>query len=108
MNGKNQVMRSPPHLHFYNTIASGVIKRFLENLLPEGKGLDDLTSFTHISKNNIKVCNNIRKALDGHTIDMTLLSNAEKIFIDKLHQLISKRVDTLALSADEMLKASYE
>jgi len=42
-----------PHLVFGKTISSGVIKRFLENLLPEGKGLDDLTSFTHISKNNI-------------------------------------------------------
>ncbi len=42
-----------PHLAFGRTISSGLIKRFLENLLPEGKGLDDLTSFTHISKNNI-------------------------------------------------------
>ena len=42
-----------PHLAFDKTISSGIIKRFLENLLPEGKGLDDLTSFTHISKNNI-------------------------------------------------------
>jgi len=42
-----------PHLTFGKTIASGVVKRFLENLLPEGKGLDDLTTFTHISKNNI-------------------------------------------------------
>ena len=42
-----------PHLSFGKTITSGVIKRFLENLLPEGKGLDDLTTFTHISKNNI-------------------------------------------------------
>lgn len=42
-----------PHLRFKSTISSGTIKRFLENLLPEGKGLDDLTAFTHISKNNI-------------------------------------------------------
>lgn len=42
-----------PHLTFDKNITSGAIKRFLENLLPEGKGLDDLTSFTHISKNNI-------------------------------------------------------
>ena len=42
-----------PHLAFDETLSSGAIKRFLENLLPEGKGLDDLTSFTHISKNNI-------------------------------------------------------
>jgi len=42
-----------PHLSFGSEISSGMIKRFLENLLPEGKGLDDLTAFTHISKNNI-------------------------------------------------------
>ncbi len=42
-----------PHLNCDNNITSGAIKRFLENLLPEGKGLDDLISFTHISKNNI-------------------------------------------------------
>lgn len=42
-----------PHLPFDVEISSGSIKRFLENLLPEGKGLDDLTAFTHISKHNI-------------------------------------------------------
>ena len=42
-----------PHLPFHELVSSASIKRFLDNLLPEGKGLDDLTSFTHISKNNI-------------------------------------------------------
>lgn len=42
-----------PHLSFDSDISSGTIKRFLENLLPEGKGLDDLIAFTNISKNNI-------------------------------------------------------
>lgn len=42
-----------PHLPFDGEISSGALKRFLENLLPEGKGLDDLTAFTHISKHNI-------------------------------------------------------
>lgn len=42
-----------PHLQLEGNIPSGTIKRFLENLLPEGKGLEDLSSFTHISKNNI-------------------------------------------------------
>ena len=42
-----------PHLPFHSIISSASIKRFLDNLLPEGKGLDDLTSFTHISKHNI-------------------------------------------------------
>lgn len=42
-----------PHLPLYEVKASVAIKRFLENLLPEGKGLDDLSVFKHISKNNI-------------------------------------------------------
>ena len=53
------------------------------------------------------VCKNVQKALDNHTIDMTLLSSVEKDFIDDLHLLISRRIDTLLLSADEMLKVSY-
>jgi len=53
------------------------------------------------------LCKNIKKALDNHTIEMTLLSNDEKDFTDKLHLLISKRMDTLLHSADEMLKVSY-
>jgi len=42
-----------PHLPLEGNIPSGAIKRFLENLLPEGKGLEDLSAFTHISKQNI-------------------------------------------------------
>jgi len=54
------------------------------------------------------VCKYVKKALDNHTIDMTLFTNKEKDFTDKLHLLISKRIDTLLLSADEILKVSYE
>lgn len=53
------------------------------------------------------VCKNVKKALGHHTIDTTFFTNNEKYFIDDLHQLISKRIDTLLLSADEMLKVSY-
>ncbi|HFS82649.1 MAG TPA: type II toxin-antitoxin system HipA family toxin, partial [Epsilonproteobacteria bacterium] len=42
-----------PHLPLKGEIPSGSIKRFLENLLPEGKGLEALTHFHRISKNNI-------------------------------------------------------
>lgn len=42
-----------PRLPFSKMIPSSSIKNFLENLLPEGKGLDDLTTFSHLSKNNI-------------------------------------------------------
>jgi len=41
-----------PHLPFNNTYKSSTIKRFLENLIPEGEGLDDIAYFTRISKNN--------------------------------------------------------
>ncbi len=41
-----------PHLQLNETLKSGIIRRFLENLIPEGKGLEDITQFAHISKNN--------------------------------------------------------
>ena len=42
-----------PNLSLHDTISSGIVKRFLENLIPKGKGLEDITAFAHISKNNI-------------------------------------------------------
>ena len=41
-----------PHLPFNKELSSIAIKRFLENLIPEGEGLDDIATFAHISKNN--------------------------------------------------------
>lgn len=41
-----------PNLPLNESLKSGVIRRFLENLIPEGKGLEDITQFAHISKNN--------------------------------------------------------
>jgi len=41
-----------PHLQLHSSSKSGVVRRFLENLIPEGKGLEDITQFAHISKNN--------------------------------------------------------
>jgi len=41
-----------PHLKLHESSKSGVVRRFLENLIPEGKGLEDITQFAHISKNN--------------------------------------------------------
>ena len=41
-----------PHLPFNGTYSSSAIKRFLENLIPEGEGLEDIAYFTRISKNN--------------------------------------------------------
>jgi len=41
-----------PHLKLHQPLKSGTVRRFLENLIPEGKGLEDITKFAHISKNN--------------------------------------------------------
>jgi len=41
-----------PHLAFNSQYTSSTIKRFLENLIPEGEGLEDITTFARISKNN--------------------------------------------------------
>lgn len=41
-----------PHLVFNASYSSTTIKRFLENLIPEGEGLEDIAIFAHISKNN--------------------------------------------------------
>lgn len=41
-----------PHLPFTHEVSSATIKRFLENLIPEGEGLTEIASFTHISKKN--------------------------------------------------------
>lgn len=41
-----------PHLILDKSARSGVVRRFLENLIPEGKGLQDIVEFARISKNN--------------------------------------------------------
>jgi len=41
-----------PHIRFNTPPASGTIKKFLDNLLPEGKGLEVFSLFFQITKNN--------------------------------------------------------
>ena len=41
-----------PHLGFADDYSSSSIKKFLENLIPEGEGLEDIASFAHIAKSN--------------------------------------------------------
>ena len=41
-----------PHLCFGDDYSSATIKKFLENLIPEGEGLEDIASFAHIAKSN--------------------------------------------------------
>lgn len=42
-----------PYMKFGSVISNNVIKNFIENLLPEGKGREILTNMYHISKNNL-------------------------------------------------------
>jgi len=41
-----------PNIPLQGIISPGAVKRFLDNLIPEGKGLEDITAFAHISKSN--------------------------------------------------------
>ena len=41
-----------PHLPFHQVLDPRSVRNFLQNLLPEGQGLEDITSNTTISKNN--------------------------------------------------------
>ena len=49
---KEQGFEISPHIKLQEPSKSGIVRRFLENLIPEGKGLEDITQFAHISKNN--------------------------------------------------------
>lgn len=42
-----------PYMKFDSVISNNIIKNFIENLLPEGKGREILTNMYHISKNNL-------------------------------------------------------
>lgn len=42
-----------PYMKFNSPIPNNTIKNFIENLLPEGKGREILSSMYHISKNNL-------------------------------------------------------
>lgn len=41
-----------PHLPFHSKLSVQAVNNYLQNLLPEGQGLEDITSNTTISKNN--------------------------------------------------------
>ena len=42
-----------PHLPLTGAIAPVAIRRFLENLLPEGEALDTVSQYTNIAKSNV-------------------------------------------------------
>ncbi len=84
-----------PHIPLDNSAESGAIRRFVENLIPEGKALQDIAEFAHISKNNIFA---IIKAIGYETSGALMFGEPEqnavpvfrKISTDEIAQRISQ------------------
>ena len=70
-----------PHLQLNKSLKSGTVRRFLQNLIPEGKGLEDITQFAHISKNNtIAIIKAIGYDTSGALMFGGYTNNQEAIF----------------------------
>lgn len=85
-----------PHIKFGLHVSPGTIKRFLENLIPEGKGLEDITQFAHISKNNTFA---IIKAIGYDTSGALMFGSPdnqnEAIFRPILEEELAERIDNI-------------
>jgi len=85
-----------PHLAFDATYSSSTIKRFLENLIPEGEGLEDIASFTHISKNNtFAIMHSIGYDTAGALFFGEETENREPIFREILEEELTGRIEEL-------------
>ncbi len=78
-----------PHLPFHTVISSASIKRFLQNLLPEGKGLEDLTAYTHLSKYNIY---GILQAIGFETSGALYFGNTRDNEVDKFRPITEEEL----------------
>jgi len=85
-----------PHLPLDGEIAPANIKKFLENLIPEGKGLEDIVAFTHISKNNIFA---IIKAIGYDTSGALMFGNRKDtdrlLFREITDEELAKRIEQI-------------
>jgi len=85
-----------PNLAFDATYTSSTIKRFLENLIPEGEGLDDIASFTHISKSNtFAIMHSIGYDTAGALFFGEDGENCEPIFREILEEELTGRIEEL-------------
>jgi len=85
-----------PNLPLHKTTQTGSVRRFLENLIPEGKGLEDITAFAHISKNNTFA---IIKAIGYDTSGALMFGdkndNNEAIFREISDEELSSRIEQI-------------
>jgi len=69
---------------------------------------DDIGLPPKLISDRIKLlCKNVRHQIAHDTVDTGRLNESEKRFVHQLSKLISNRIETLSLSADEMLKVSW-
>ncbi len=90
-----------PHMPFNKEYTSATVKRFLENLIPEGEGLEDIATFAHIAKNNtFAIINTIGYDTAGALMFGEKSEKNEAIFreipigelTDRIEQLESKSI----------------
>lgn len=85
-----------PYMKFDSVISNNVIKNFIENLLPEGKGREILTNMYHISKNNLfaliqLIGKDTTGALTFNLEPNTFITSFRKITISELTHRIKDR-----------------
>jgi serine/threonine-protein kinase HipA len=82
-----------PHIKFNKPLEIGTIKKFLDNLLPEGKGLEVFSLFFHITKNNTlaltrEIGNETSGALSFFDQDQEIVKTSKRAI--KIEELTSR------------------
>ena len=84
------------HLAFNKTYSSATVKRFLENLIPEGEGLEDIATFARIAKSNtFAIVNTIGYDTAGALMFGEKIVKDEAIFREISHRELSERIEQL-------------
>ena len=85
-----------PHLAFNKEYSSATVKRFLENLIPEGEGLEDIATFARIAKSNtFAIVNTIGYDTAGALMFGEKIVKDEAIFREISHRELSERIEQL-------------
>lgn len=85
-----------PHLNFDHVYTSSTVKKFLENLIPEGEGLEDIASFAHISKSNTyAMMHTIGYETAGALMFGEFLGAKQPIFREITEQELTERISSM-------------
>lgn len=85
-----------PHLNFDYAYTSSTVKKFLENLIPEGEGLEDIASFAHIAKSNTyAIMHTIGYETAGALMFGEYLGEKQPIFREITSQELIERISTM-------------